>query len=122
MKHLILSSLILSAGLMISCNESKGPKGNIYNNDRSVEEEITNTLDAAEGDGWSYVYDVDLHKYNNGAWINVGKFSIYRILSDNDECNLWVEFDRSANRVPVYLTTEGGYNFRVKWNGEYYYF
>ena len=114
--------VMLSMLLFASC-ESRGPKGNVYINNKSVDDIVHDALDAMEGDGWVYYYDVDLHKKVNGRWENAGRHRVYSNVYDNEDgCNLWVEFGEPYNRFPVYPVNKSGYNFRVQYMGEYYYF
>lgn len=107
---------------LVSC-EDKGPKGHVYVDDKSVDEIVDDVIDAQEGDGWVYMYDVDLHKKIDGTWEHAGKFSIYSNLADkDDDCNLWVEFDGPTGRMPVETTDKAGYRFRSQYMGEFYYF
>lgn len=121
MNKILAISFILGSIIVSSCVE-KGPQGKVYVQEKSTDDVVTEVLDAQEGNGWTYEYNVELHKNSGGDWLNAGRFGIYRNLSDNDECNLWVEFDGPAYRMPVYLTDDHGYRFKVQWQGEYYYF
>lgn len=105
-----------------SCGDSKGPKGKVYVPNRTTDELVQDIIDAQDGDGWVYQYDVDLHKRIAGDWEYVGCHSIYMNLADDDDCNLWAEFDKASYKMPVYPTDDYGYSFKVQWQGDWYYF
>lgn len=122
----ILNILTLSFVLftLTSCSE-KGPKGNVYIPDKDIDEVTNEIFEAKDGDGWLYQFDVDLHTRVNGEWINVGSYSVYSNLSgvpDDDECSLWVSFGNGSYKMPAYYTDDYGYNYKVKWQGDWYYF
>lgn len=122
MKRLVSLAIVFTT-LFVSCDESKGPKGNVYIDDRTNDEIFYEMAEAIENDDWFHEYDVDLFKKVDGEWINVGVHSVYRNFADkDDDCNLWVEFEGPMHRCPVENTTKNGYNYQVRWQGDYYYF
>lgn len=123
MKRIEYLMIVMLSMLLVASCESRGPKGNFYQNEKSLDDMVHDVLDAMEGDGWYYKYGVDLHKKVNGRWENAGRYSVYsNVHDDEDGCDLWVEFGTSFNRFPVYRVDKAGYHFRVQYMGEYYYF
>lgn len=122
MKKAMFALSMLMAGVAFTACESDGLRGNVYTPDKTVDEIVNEVLDASEGDGWVYQCAVDLFKRQDGEWVYAGCGEVYMNLADDDSCNLWVEFDDEISKMPAYNTDDYGYDHKVQWHGEWYYF
>lgn len=120
-----IKALVLAipvAVMLSSCGGGDGPRGNVYVADKTIDEMVNDVLEAQESDGWVELYDVDLYTRVDGEWYYAGRKSVFMGLHDDSDCNLWVDFDHSGYKMPVYPTDDYGYRFKTQWHGDWYYF
>lgn len=118
MKSTIFTVLVFNL-LFVAC-DSKGPKGNSYVPERTTDELAKEVFDSYKNNDYFYEYDTDLYYKEDGEWKYYGRRSVYSNPADKDECNKWVQF--GDTKQDAEYTNVGGYTFRVKYRGVFYYF
>lgn len=117
MKNIKLSVIVILAIAILSC-ESKGPRGQVYVPDVSIDEVVDDVLD---GNDWIYYYDIELHYKQDGEWASAGMYRMYSNKSDDDDgCSYWIDF--SGFMCPVKKCSNYGYSYKLQYQGIWFYF